>query len=177
MASVTRNIKSKYGWYFHPYGNVGGREPYHVWSTVEDLSRYSHNYWGLRNRIGILSETYSYLTFRDRFITDNRFLEEILNYAGENAARIKKVTEDADKRSVVGQRLSLRSKLKRSDQMTEILMGFCRRRSRARLRGSRLTVSRCRNCHGPRKRCHSKSFRLKVMLPQRRLSRIIKKER
>jgi hypothetical protein len=123
MASVTRNIKSKYGWDFHPYGNVSGREPDRVWSTVEDLPRYSHNYWGLRNRIGILSETYSYLTFKDRFITDNRFLEEILNYAGANAARIKKVTEDADKRSVVGQRLSLRSKLKRSDQMTEILMG------------------------------------------------------
>jgi hypothetical protein len=123
MASVTKTIKSKYDWDFHAYGNVSGREPDRLWSTVEDLPRYSHNYWGLRNRIGILSETYSYLTFKDRFITDNRFLEEVLSYAEANAARIKKITEDSDNRSLIGQRLSLRSKLKRSEQKTEILMG------------------------------------------------------
>lgn len=123
MASVAGIIRSSYGWDFHAYGNVSGREPDRVWSTVEDLPRYSHNYWGLRNRIGILSETYSYLTFKDRFITDNRFLEEVLNYAVANAARIKKAAEDADKRSIVGRRLSLRSKLKRSAEKTEILMG------------------------------------------------------
>jgi Zinc carboxypeptidase len=123
MASVTRTIQSKYGWNIHAYGNVGGRQPDRVWITVEDLPRYSHNYWGLRNRFGILSETYSYLTFKDRIMTDTRFLEEVLNYANANAAKIKKATEDADKRSIIGQHISLRSKLKRSDQMVEILMG------------------------------------------------------
>jgi hypothetical protein len=123
MAAVTSSIKSKYGWLFHAYGNVGGRQPERVWSTVEDLPRYSHNYWGLRNRFGILSETYSYLTFKDRVETDTRFLEEILSYASANASKIKQAVEDADKRSVIGQQLSLRSKLKRSPQMVEIIMG------------------------------------------------------
>ena len=61
-----QTVKSKYDWDFHAYGNVCGQPPERAWSTVEDLPRYSHNYWGLRNRIGILSETYSYATFQDR---------------------------------------------------------------------------------------------------------------
>ena len=69
------------------------------------------------------SETYSYLTFKDRVVTDTRFLEEVLSYASANAAKIKKAIDDADKRNLVGQQISLRSKLKRDDQKVEILMG------------------------------------------------------
>jgi hypothetical protein len=123
MTAVKTAIKSKYGWDFHAYGNVSGREPDRVWSTVEDLPRYSHNYWGVRNRFGILSETYSYLTFKDRIDTDNRFLDEVLSFANANAAKIKKAIDDAEKKTLIGQQVSIRSKLKRSDQMTEILMG------------------------------------------------------
>lgn len=137
MPAMTRAIKSKYGWDFHFYGNVsgggrgrggrGGRGAVsgedQVWATVEDLPRYSHNYWGLRNRFGILEETYSYLTFKDRVETASRFLEEVLNFAHANAARIKKIAEESDTRSIIGQQLSLRSKLKRDPQKVEILMG------------------------------------------------------
>ena len=123
MPDVTKNIKSKYGWDIFSYGDPGGRSPERVWSTVEDLPRYTHNYWGLRNRFGILSETYSYLTFQERITTVTRFLEEILNFADGNAARIRKAAEDADSTSIIGQRLSLRSKPRRSDQKVEILMG------------------------------------------------------
>jgi hypothetical protein len=123
LAAVTRTVRTKYNWEFHSYGNVSGQSQPRVWATVEDLPRYSHNYWGIRNRFGILSETYSYLTFQDRIVTDTRFLEEVLNFANSNAAKIRKATEDADKLSLIGQRLSLRSKLKRSEQMIEILMG------------------------------------------------------
>jgi len=123
MTVVTDLIKSKYGWDFHAYGNVSGQEPDRVWSTVEDLPRYSHNYWGLRNRFGILSETYSYLPFGDRVTTDTRFLEELLNYAHANSLKIKKAVDDADKVRIIGQQLSVRSKLKRSDRKVQILMG------------------------------------------------------
>src|SRR6266446_1662102 len=66
MPAVTKNIKAKYGWDIFSYGDPGGTRPERVWSTVEDLPRYTHNYWGLRNRFGILSEAYSYLTFQER---------------------------------------------------------------------------------------------------------------
>jgi hypothetical protein len=77
----------------------------------------------LRNRFGILSETYSYLTFQERIATATRFVEEILNFAQANAARIRKITEEADAHSIIGQRVSLRSRLKRSGTKAEILMG------------------------------------------------------
>jgi len=123
MPAVTEAIKKKDGWALHSYGDVGGQSPERVWTTVEDLPRYTHNYWGLRNRFGFLSETYSYLTFQERIATVSRFLEETLNFAHANAARIRKVAENADARSLVGQRLSLRSRVKRADRKIEILMG------------------------------------------------------
>jgi zinc carboxypeptidase len=123
MPEVVKIIKARYGWDLHSYGDVSGRPPERVWTTVEDLPRYTHNYWGLRNRFGILSETYSYLTFRDRITTATRFLEEVLNFAHTEAIRIRKAAEDADHRPLIGQRLSLRSKVKRSDRKAEVLMG------------------------------------------------------
>ena len=126
MPAVAQAVKSKYEWDFHAYGNVEGQPPDRSWSTVEDLPRYSHNYWGLRNRVGILSETFSYATFEDRITAATRFVEEVLNFAHANAPAVKRIIEATDARPVIGQRISLQSKPKRSDQMVEILMGDTR---------------------------------------------------
>jgi hypothetical protein len=123
LPAVSDAIHKKDGWVLHSYGDVSGQAPDRVWTAVEDLPRYTHNYWGMRNRFGILSETYSYLTFQERISTAARFVEEILNFAKANAARLRKITEDADTHSLVGNRLSLRSRVKRSSTKAEILMG------------------------------------------------------
>ena len=123
LERVNAAIAARDGWAFRSYGNVSGQAPDRVWTTVEDLPRYTHNYWGIRNRFGILSETYSYLPFRDRVVTNRRFLEEVLGDAHANAARLRAATEAADRVSLVGQRLSLRSKAARAAQPIEILMG------------------------------------------------------
>jgi hypothetical protein len=123
MPAVAQAIKRIDGWDIHSYGNVSGRVPERVWTSVEDHPRYTHNYWGLRNRFGVLSETYSYLTFEDRIRTVTRFLEETLSFAHANAAAIRKAAEEADSSSIVGQRLALQSRVKRSDRKVEILMG------------------------------------------------------
>lgn len=123
MTRVRGAIKKRDGWDFHPYGNVSGQAPDRVWRTVEDLPRYTHNYWGVRNRFGVLSETYSYLPFRDRVVTNQRFLEEVLGDAHVNAARLMSAAAAADKAALVGQRVSLRSRPKRAADQVEILMG------------------------------------------------------
>jgi hypothetical protein len=123
MPDVRGRVHMRDGWELRAYGNVEGQRPERSWTTVEDLPRYSHNYWGLRNRLGILSETYSYLTFADRVNVCGRFVEEVLAYAHGNAAELQRVTAEADARRLVGQRLSLRSRPKRSAEMVEILMG------------------------------------------------------
>jgi hypothetical protein len=123
MPAVSSAVRSAEGWAFRAYGVVSGDRPNREWATVEDLPRYSHNYWGLRNRFGILSETYSYLPFADRIHTASRFVEEVLTFAGANAARILAMTAEADATSLPGSRLSLRSRLRRSPAQVEILMG------------------------------------------------------
>lgn len=122
MAAVTAAVKAKDGWAFRSYGNVSGQAPSRVWTTVEDLPRYTHNYWGVRNRFGILSETYSYLPFAERVTVNRRFLEETLGYAHAHAAALKRITDAADTAPLVGTRQSIRSAVARTGTV-EILMG------------------------------------------------------
>jgi len=123
LGRVVQAVKATDGWDFRSYGNVSGQVPERVWTTVEDLPRYTHNYWGLRNRFGILSETYSYLPFAERVVNNRRFLEEVLGYAHANATRLRDMAVAADATSLVGQRLSIRSKVARAPDKIEILMG------------------------------------------------------
>jgi hypothetical protein len=77
---------------------------------------------GLRNRLGILSETYSYLTFQDRIKAARRFVEEIINYAAQHGTEIRKATETADKQSIVGQEIALRGTLVKSPDQFDLLL-------------------------------------------------------
>jgi hypothetical protein len=93
-----------------------------AWSTFEHLPRYHNNYVGMRNRFALLSEAYAYATFEDRIKATNYFLEETLNFANQNAARLKKIVEDADKEALIGKQLGTRAQIK-TGGMVEILMG------------------------------------------------------
>ena len=146
---VTKNMKAKHGWDSYYYGNAstpgGGaaarpgrarrdagapaapraaRRPAgpREWRTFEHVPRFHNNYVGLRNRFALLSEAYAYATFEDRIKATNYFMEEALNFAHQNAARLKKVVADADKERIVGVMQATSAKLKRGG-MVEILMG------------------------------------------------------
>jgi hypothetical protein len=92
------------------------------WRTFEHVPRFHNNYLGLRNRFALLSEAYAYATFEDRIKATNYFMEEALNFAHQNAARLKKAVADADRENVTGAVLATTAKLKRGG-MVEILMG------------------------------------------------------
>ncbi len=49
-----------------------------VWRTFDHRPRFGNNYVGLRNRLAILSEAYSYLDFRGRVRVTEVFVEEAL---------------------------------------------------------------------------------------------------
>jgi hypothetical protein len=93
-----------------------------AWGTFEHLPRYHNSYVGLRNRFALLSEAYSYATFEDRIKVTNHFLEEALNFASQNADRLKQIAAAADKESVIGKSLATRARIK-TGGMVEILMG------------------------------------------------------
>ena len=112
---ITRNVQQKHGMDFYYYGNFSGRDTTNrAWATFEHVPRFNNNYVGLRNRIGILSEAYSYATFEDRIKATYHFVTEILDYAYAHASELRRIAEQADRASVVGQQLAARSELDRT---------------------------------------------------------------
>lgn len=92
------------------------------WGTFEHVPRFHNNYVGMRNRFALLSEAYSYATFEDRIKATNYFMEETLNWANQNIAKIRKAVADADAERLVGRSLATRAAIK-AGGMVEILMG------------------------------------------------------
>ena len=88
-----------HNWRTYYYGNFspedgGGRESARVdpanpgnvtWRTFDHRPRFGNNYAGLRNRIAILSEAYSYLDFKGRVDVTEDFVEEIYKSVQANA--------------------------------------------------------------------------------------------
>ncbi|HEX2454610.1 MAG TPA: M14 family metallopeptidase [Vicinamibacterales bacterium] len=123
LPAVTKAIKTKYDWDFYYYGNIEGRGEERAWRSFDSRPRFNNNYIGLRNRVAILSEAYAYATFEDRIKATSRFIDETLTYANAHAASIKKLTADADRRSVIGSKLALRAELERAPEPVEIILG------------------------------------------------------
>ncbi len=130
LPAVTKAVKAKDGFDFYYYGNLprgGAQGADRVYAADTDLytARFEENYIGLRNRLAILSETFAYLTFKDRITTARRFVEEIVNYAAQNGERIRKAAADADADSIVGKDVAILARTVRSQQPVQILMGEC----------------------------------------------------
>ena len=124
LPHVTTEVREKHGWEYYYYGNAfarGGAEP--GWYTFDHRPRFNNNYVGLRNRIAILSEAYSYATFEERVLATLYFVEEILDYVHGHADEVRQIVADADAASVVGDSLALRAVPERSDAPVDILMG------------------------------------------------------
>ncbi len=123
LPRMTRRIHDKDGWNFYYYGNARPTPNGEMgWYTFDHRPRFNNNYIGLRNRVAILSEAYAYLTFEERVRVTYRFVEEILDWARDDADRIRQVETAAD-RSVVGQVLPTRATFEAADTMSTILMG------------------------------------------------------
>lgn len=123
LPHVTRVLKQKHDWDYYYYGNLQGQGEARGWYTFDHRPRFNNNYIGLRNRVAILSEAYSYATFQDRITATSRFVEEVLAYAHANATRIRRVVAEAERTPVIGQRLAVRAEVERSAQQVDILMG------------------------------------------------------
>jgi hypothetical protein len=129
LPRVTATIRAKYGWDYYYYGNLQGtnREPgsrnERSWRSFDHRPRFNNNYIGLRNRFAVLSEAYAYATFRDRILATSRFVEENLNYVRDNTTTIRRLTVEADERTIVGSQLPLRAELERAPDLVEILLG------------------------------------------------------
>ncbi len=100
-----------------------------VWRTFDHRPRFGNNYAGLRNRLTILSEAYSYLDFHSRIQATEAFVEEILKFCNINSdsitTLIKRVDEDTIKRGLNGghAEMGVEFEIKPSPNPVEILVG------------------------------------------------------
>ncbi len=110
--AVTKTMKEKNKYPIYYYGNFSqeGRPQNEMnpdksadpkaWATFDHRPRFGNNYEGLRNRLAILSEAYSYLDYRTRVDVTDKFVRSILQYFAESPSEILKLVRDADKYSV-----------------------------------------------------------------------------
>ena len=134
--SITKAVRDKHGWEYSYYGNIGGPAAsrgggrddaapvagQRRWETFDHRPRFNNNYIGLRNRFALLSEAFAYLTFADRILATNRFIEESLGFAATHADRIKQLTAAADRARLIGSQLPLRAELAHTGTI-EVLIG------------------------------------------------------
>jgi len=110
LAPIRQAMLKTHHWRTYYYGNFapegGGRESPRVdpanpgnvtWRTFDHRPRYGNNYAGLRNRIAILSEAYSYLDFKGRIEVTEDFVEEIWKSVAAHAKQIMTLTAQADR--------------------------------------------------------------------------------
>lgn len=128
LPAVTRAIKERDGWDFYYYGNLPGAgapsdSVERAWYSFDHRPRFNNNYVGLRNRVAILSEAYSYATFEERIRATLRFVEELLGFARAHTPRIRAAVAAAEAAPVTGTALALRAQLAPSADSVTILLG------------------------------------------------------
>jgi len=113
LPAVTRSVKAKHGWDYFYYGGVmrGGAERAFGSDSELAKARYTSTYFGVRNRLGILVETYSYASFEDRIKANYWFLEEVIDYVIKNSDAVRTAVATADSESVIGKELAVRQQL------------------------------------------------------------------
>jgi hypothetical protein len=122
LPAVTKTIKAKHGWDYFWYGNFSRGE--RAWYNDLDLykPRYTQTYFGLRNRLGILVETYSYASFEDRIKSNYWFIEEVIDYVIAHGDQVRKVTAEADAESIVGKPQMVRGKLVKAAEPVQVVL-------------------------------------------------------
>lgn len=100
LPRVGDTLREAHGHETFVYGNF--YEDHTQWTTYPASPRYSTNYAGMRNRIGILSEAYSYATFEQRVVATLDFCRAILRDTADNADEVRALLDAADELASTG---------------------------------------------------------------------------
>jgi Zinc carboxypeptidase len=117
LTTVREAMNARHGFRTFDYGNFAttdamndelegfeaGDTRQKVWRTFDARPRFGTNYGGIRNRIAILSEAYSYLDFERRVKATEAFTEEIMRFVAAHGDAIRSLTSRADDAWVAGE--------------------------------------------------------------------------
>ena len=100
MPAIMKSLEANHKTRAYYYGNFGRGNAapgtLRRWNAFDWRPRAGQNYVGFRNRLTILSEAYSYLSFKRRIEVTERFVEEILKYVDGHRAEIVALTKALD---------------------------------------------------------------------------------
>jgi len=103
LAELRRRVRVRDGYETFDYGNFedpGGEvstDTVHAaWSTYDSRPRFGTNYYGLRNRIAVLSEAFSHDPFERRVKSTYAFTRELLSLVAEHGREIRLREQQVD---------------------------------------------------------------------------------
>ena len=98
------------------------------WATYDARPRFGTNYYGVRGRIGILSEAYSHDSLARRIASTYAFVKEILALVGEKGQAIRSLSARADSQPLAWGRspdslqiVAVRSELAATPRMMDVV--------------------------------------------------------
>ncbi|MEK6702374.1 MAG: M14 family metallopeptidase [Planctomycetota bacterium] len=100
-------------WYGNFEGAFGDAKPGHArWESFPAEARFGTTYIGLRGRMSVLSESYSYATYKDRVLGTNLFCQTVLRAADAQRVEIRRLIDEMDKDARLGAKeVAIRSKV------------------------------------------------------------------
>ena len=98
---IKKNMKDKFDVLSIPYGNfMDYKDPEKGWRTAGPQCRYITNYIGLRNRLSILNENYTYADFKTRVQGCYAFLHSVLEFCDAQKDEILTMVRDVDQKTI-----------------------------------------------------------------------------
>jgi hypothetical protein len=100
MPAIMKSLETAHKTRSYYYGNFGRGNAapgaLRRWNSFDWRPRAGQNYVGIRNRLTILSEAYSYLSFKRRIEVTEDFVDEILKFVDGHRAEIVALTRTLD---------------------------------------------------------------------------------
>jgi hypothetical protein len=101
MPEISKTLFNKYKTENCFYGEFYDMmDPEKGWVLDASEPRYMSNYFGIRNRLGILNENYVYADFRSRVLGCYNLIRSLIDYASVNKSEIKNLLKEVDRRTI-----------------------------------------------------------------------------
>lgn len=98
LPAIDGRFEDATDWHAFFYGNF--EDEHTTWTTYPAEPRYGAAYRGLRGRISILSEAYSYAPYRDRVLGTLAFCRAVLEESAARSGEIRTLLKGADTRTI-----------------------------------------------------------------------------
>jgi hypothetical protein len=109
-------------------GVIADTSVHEGWATYDSRPRFGTNYYGIRGRIGILSEAYSHDSLARRIASTYAFVRETLSLVAEKGAAIRSLSAKADSQPLSWgrapdslQMVAIRSELVATPKMMDVI--------------------------------------------------------